>query len=121
MYVHGPIVQGHTHRGQLLGSVAANGGGGGELAVDVYRPGGRYGVALTRVLRQQEPGEGARPQGYDVVNGLRGEAVLFRSRMDVTAGLGAEYELNRDFQRDVFNLAATLGVRWRFSGDRGGR
>jgi hypothetical protein len=49
------------------------------------------------------------------VNGLRGEAVLFRSRMDLTAGLGAEYELNRDFQRDVFNLAATLGVRWRFT------
>lgn len=112
-YIHARSRQGHTHRGQVLGSPAAYGGSGSLLAVDRYHPGGRWTLAWRRTLRQERgdfltTGE-VRPP--DVMQGVRAEALLFRGRWGVFGGVEGVYNFNRDFQSSVFNLNAGIGVR----------
>src|SRR2546426_7752470 len=45
-----PLAQGHTERGQILGSDVGLDGTGATLAVDWYSPRGRWSVRWTRVL-----------------------------------------------------------------------
>ena len=112
LYVHGVLQQGHTQLGQILGSEAGLGGGGSTLAVDLYHPGGRWSAALTREIRQNR---GAFAQtddrSIDLLQALRFNGLFFRGRYDITAGLTAVYEFNRDFGADAFNLNAVVGVR----------
>jgi hypothetical protein len=112
-YVHvNGLQQGHTQRGEVLGSPAAVGGSGGTLAADLYHAGGRWSVAASRVLRQERevaPGSGV--EGVDVVHALGAEGVFFRGRYDLTAGVTAAYEQNRNFDDDSFNLNLRLGAR----------
>lgn len=114
-YTNGSIQQGHTNRGKLLGSYAGLGGAGALAAFDIYHPGGRWTFSWSRVLRRQRGGFATTgqpdPKGLDVVHTLGANALLFRGRYDITAGLTAVYEFNRDFGNDAFNLNATLGVR----------
>ena len=50
-YEHSPITQGHTQRGQLLGTMLLEGGGGGAMRVDRYTSAGRISVmAVSRSL-----------------------------------------------------------------------
>lgn len=112
MYTHARSRQGHTHRGQILGSPAAFGGGGGTLALDAYGPGGRWGVALSRVRVRSPIGRAPAPDAkVDVVHSLAGEAVLFRPGFDLVAGVRASYELNRHYRGDAMNLSASIGGR----------
>lgn len=115
-YTHSELRQGHTHRGQLLGSPAVYGGGGGVLAVEGFTPRGRWRVDWTRTRMRDnwganpavEPNEDAMT---DVVHSLGAEAVLFRGALDLQAGLRASWEINRHFAGDAVNLSADLGVR----------
>lgn len=114
-YVHANTRQGHTHRGQLLGSPAAYGGSGSTLALDRYHPGGRWTLRWRRMLRQErgeflETGEAER---LDVLQGLGAEALLFRGRWEATARVEGVYNFNRNFESDAFNLGAALEVRAR--------
>jgi hypothetical protein len=113
-YTSGSIIQGHTNRGKLMGSYAM-GGAGALAALDTYHRGGRWTVWWSRVLRRQRGGFAATgqpdPHGLDVVHTLGWNALIFRGRYDITAGLTAVYELNRDFARNTFNLNAVLGAR----------
>src|SRR2546426_219490 len=52
-YIHGTVRQGHTERGQLLGSYAGFGGAGGIAALETYYPGGRWTLSWTRILQRQ--------------------------------------------------------------------
>lgn len=114
-YVHGWTRQGHTHRGQVLGSAAGYGGAGSILAIDRYHPGGRWTLAWTRTVRADRGDlSGAPaldPKGLDVIHTLGAETLFFVGRFDVTAGLTGGYNLNRNFTTDAFNLNAVLGVR----------
>lgn len=114
-YTNGSIPQGHTNRGKLLGSYAGLGGAGALAAFDIYHPGGRWTFSWSRVLRRQRGGFATTgqpdPKGLDVVHTLGANALLFRGRYDITAGLTAVYEFNRDFGNDAFDLNATLGMR----------
>ena len=115
LYVHGVLQQGHTQLGQILGSEAGLGGGGSTLAVDLYHPGGRWSAVLTREIRQNR-GAFARTgqpddRSIDLLQALSVNGLLFRGRYDLTAGLTAVYEFNRDFGADAFNLNAVVGVR----------
>ena len=119
-YVHSSTVrQGHTQRGQILGSSAGFGGAGAIIALDTYHPGGRWTLSWSRVLRRQGGAFASDsvvdPRGLDVMHALSWNALFFRGRYDVTAGLTAVYELNRDFRGDAVNFNATLGLRaaWR--------
>jgi hypothetical protein len=52
------------------------------------------------------------PQNADVFHALGLDGMLFRGRTALTYELTGVYELNRDFQRDAFNLRAATGVRY---------
>lgn len=119
-YVHGgDVPQGHTQRGQLLGSYAGFGGGGGIAAFDTYYPGGRWSLSWTRILVRQRgaffPDSIYDPRGLDVQHALTWSGLLFRGRYDITTSATFVYEFNRDFRADYVNLNATFGVRgyWR--------
>ena len=119
-YIHSPFVrQGHTERGQLLGSYAGFGGGGGIAAFETYYPGGRWTLSWTRILQRQRgaffPDSIIDPRGLDVMHALSWNALFFRGRYDITTSATLVYEFNRDFRADYVNLNATFGVRafWR--------
>jgi hypothetical protein len=114
-YEHSRVRQGHTHRGQVLGAAYGRGGGGSVVGVDRYSRRGRlraewlYGREATR-WRYWRHGESS-AGGTDVVHALGFEGVRLGSRLDVTAGTTAVFNLNRHFEADAFNLNARLGVR----------
>jgi len=116
VYVHtGEPTQGHTERGQLLGSAACLGGAATVVALDVYHPGGRWTVQVTRMLRQDAgdfPRSGqVNPRARDLQHTIALEELVFRRRYDLLVQAAAVYELNRDFRRDAFNLNLVVGVR----------
>jgi hypothetical protein len=110
---HSQLRQGHTQYGELLGSASGLGGSATTLAVEVYRPDGRWTWEAARRVRQQPLGESVPAGRVDVFNVLRAERLRFTRRGDVTAGVAAIHELNRDFRRDAFNLRLELGWRAR--------
>jgi hypothetical protein len=115
IYRHTGTRQGHTQRGQVLGSAAAYGGDGAVLGIDLYHPGGRWSFDWRRTLRHER---GVRsgaldvdPHAVDVIHSIGVESLIFRGRFDIAAGLRAAENLNRNHSSDVFNLNATIGVR----------
>jgi len=111
IYVHTGLRQGHTHRGQILGSPAAYGGAGAEIAFDRYHQGGRWSVALGRELRRERSRRTDEPGMYDVLYRAGGTALLRYGRLDLDGGVEAVWNLNRDFDGSAFNLQTRLGVR----------
>jgi hypothetical protein len=113
-YRHTMMRQGHTNRGQILGSPAGLGGAGAMLAADYFHPDGRWTVSWSRELRLEDllRPEG-RPRESDVLNGVGVEALLFRRGLEITTGVRGVYEINRNFGSDAFNLNATMQVRVR--------
>jgi len=119
-YIHSSVVrQGHTQRGQLLGSYAGFGGAGSVAAFETFFPGGRWSLSWTRILQRQRgaffPDSIVDPRGLDVMHALSWSALFFRGRYDITSSATLVYEFNRDFRADHVNLNATFGVRalWR--------
>jgi hypothetical protein len=49
MYIHLPLVQGHTHRGQLLAAPVGIGGEGAIVTLDRYTRRGRLGASIGRI------------------------------------------------------------------------
>jgi hypothetical protein len=113
-FIHIPHLQGHTHRGQMLGATAVYGGAGTTLAADLYHPRGRWTLEWSRELRR-ELDEGpvpAEPTGdFEVLHALRAQALWHLGRFHLTTALGGISNLNRDFAGDVFNLNVMIGVR----------
>jgi hypothetical protein len=117
VYGHAPITQGHTQRGQLLGSVAAMGGAGSQIAVDRYARGGRWSLVFDRLQRaRQSPyeREGAPPDGYDVQYAVALQRVWRRGPLVLSGEGTLVRELNRDFARDVWNSRVRTGAAWTF-------
>ena len=114
-YRHGFTRQGHTQRGQVLGSAAGVGGSATVVALDRYHRAGRWTLFWSRELRQNR-GEfwitGVRdPDGFDVQHSLGAEALLFTGAFDITVGATGAYNFNRDLGSDAFNLNASLSIR----------
>lgn len=110
---HGQLRQGHTQYGELLGSASGLGGSATTLALDAFRPDGRWTWELARRVRQQPLGESTTARQLDVYHVARAERVRFGRRGDLSTGVAAIYELNRDFRRDALNLRLELGWRMR--------
>ena len=114
-YVHSVTRQGHTERGQILGSPAAYDGAGSTLALDLYDPRGRVTASWTRLFRQDEVDlaqpDSVLPSPLDVTHALGVNALLFAGRFDVTAGVTGVYEFNRYEAGNAFNLNVVLGLR----------
>ncbi len=113
MYRHSGIVQGHTHRGQLLASPAGHGGAGSTLGIDRYHRNGRWSVEWhRRVERDRTVGiVGSDPADIDVTYVLSVDAVRFEGPVDLDVGLAAAYNLNRYLQDDAFNWNLRVGAR----------
>jgi hypothetical protein len=114
-YGHGGLRQGHTHRGQVLGTSVARGGRGSVLALDSYNPAGRWTVAWTRELRRggasyDDPDD---VRGPDVLHGLSMESVRDVGRVELLAGVAAAWNLNRYRLRDAYNVRLVAGARAR--------
>ena len=114
-YVHyAGARQGHTQRGQLLGSSAGYGGGGSVLAVDRYHRRGRWTAEWTRTLRRERVGstalDGRNNEALDVMHSLGAEAVLFRGGWEIISRVGGSYNFNRNFGSDAANLHVRFGV-----------
>ena len=117
-YLHNLLVQGHTNRGQVLGSPALRGGGGANVGVDFYGPTGRTSIDFHRIRRLAMLSEGAaNAHQIDVQHALVVERSMFVRGIDVVGGLTGVWELNRDYRHDAANVGATVGVRLG-SGDR---
>lgn len=112
LYVHNFTRQGHTLRGQILGAPAAYTGGGSVIAVDHYRPGGRWSAVWERTLRGERSGVGGASRLNDVQHALGVEALLSRGAWELTSSLRGVYEFNRRPGEDAFNLNLALGAKY---------
>lgn len=120
LYVHASQRQGHTQYGQILGAPDGYGGASSFLAVDFFHPKGRWSVSWNRSLRGTDgPYGSVQPRGIDVVHSVAVEGLLFRGAFDLSGGLTAALDLNRDFRRDVFNLNVFIGVTGNLARRRG--
>lgn len=111
-YSHAFVRQGHTERGQLLGSPAIYGGGGSVLAADYFSPGGRWSVSWRRSMRQDRTRDWSYGEvikgGDDTYHVLRGEVLRLHGRWALTAGVAGVYNRHRYQESNVFNLNTTL-------------
>jgi hypothetical protein len=110
-YVHSVVRQGHTHRGEFLGTPAAFGGAAAVLRLDRYAPGRRLGVQLSRELLGETDEAGtmlvdALHVRYTLGTGL----VAFRGRVEWNAGAAASADMNRTPGHNVFNLHLRAGA-----------
>lgn len=116
IYIHGVILQGHTNRGQLLGSDAGVGSGGGSvIAWDRYERRGGISIGWTRTIREQNGSfyiTGVTdPRANDVQNALTFTRVRYLGNAEFTTGVTAVREFNRDLQADAWNMNLVVGFR----------
>lgn len=113
-YRHAGTLQGLTNRGQLLGSPAVYGGGGGTVAWDRYDARGRVSLVGERtMILDWLPGIGEDGLPWSEIRyGARAELLRFRGDGEWAVGVAPSYTLNRNLEqgRDVFDIAVTL--RW---------
>ena len=116
VYLHSPLRQGHTNRGQLLGaSAGVNAAAASSLAWTRYSRTGRTTVTLRRIVRDQEGDYYltglTNPRGSDVLVAAGFERMRYGSVVDLGAKIEVMDELNRNFERDVGNLNLQLTAR----------
>ena len=122
LYWHAGVDQGHTNRGQILGSPAAYGGSGFILAIDSYSSWGRWRASWLREARDEglatcttfacgKPAADGPTQ--DVMYSLGGEVLWFKGRWEWTGGLTVTWNLNRNFESDRWNLRPAVRSRVR--------
>ena len=116
IYIHEILLQGHTNRGQPLGSDTGVGAGGGSLvAWDKYDLGGRTSIVWTRTIREQNGSFYATgiadPRANDVQNAITLARSMLLGSGEFTAGLTLVREFNRDLVSDAWNTNLLFGYR----------
>jgi len=113
IYIHSPLRQGHTNRGQLLGAdIGVSAAAASTVRWDHYSTGGRWAAFWKRNVRQ-ETGDppldnpGAR-QVSDVQHAFGFERLRFTRRFDVTTSLTLMRDLSRDLSASRFNANAAV-------------
>ena len=117
IYLHAPIRQGHTHRGQLLGAgFGVASASGTVLAFEQHDARRSTTVAWSRFVRQERFRELIVPpwelnlDSTDVQHALEVEHRFDRGGRQFRVGLGGVYEFNRNFGKDAFNLMLSGGI-----------
>jgi hypothetical protein len=103
-YIHAPVLQGYTQRGQVLGAPGGFGGGAAVLAVDWLAPRGRRTVLWRRL--QEEPSTGTSKPVLS--HAVSVDWLIFRPRIDLQPELTGVYTLNRPTAGSTFNLRFAL-------------
>ena len=107
-YMHSPILQGHTQRGQVLGAPSGFGGGGASLGLELYSPSGRISLAWRRAMHEPPP---VPAMPHDVTHSLTLGANLFRRTFDLAPELALVYEANRKGGGAINGRVALSGRR----------
>ena len=110
------MLQGHTNRGQLLGSDAGVGSGGGSLiAWDRYDRRGSTSIGWTRTIREQNGSfyiTGVTdPRANDVQNAVAFLRTRYLGNAEFTTGVTVVREFNRDLEADAWNMNLVVGFR----------
>ena len=132
VYLHSPLRQGHTNRGQLLGtSAGVAAAAASTLSWKRYSAAGRTGVSIRRMVRDQIgnyrdqlltlgeteplPGEENIPDSRktDVIVGVGVDRMQFTRYGDFGAKLELMQNYNRNFADNVVNLNLQLMARLR--------
>jgi hypothetical protein len=118
IYLHSPVIQGHTNRGQVLGADAGVGSGGGSvIGWDRYGRRGSTSVAWTRTIREQDATfylTGITdPRANDVQNALTLARTRFVGEAQITASVTLVREFNRDLRSDASDVNLFIGGRLR--------
>lgn len=119
VYLHSVLRQGHTNRGQLLGSdVGAGTGGAQTVAFDRYTTNGRLTAFVSRVVTHEvrtfyRSGVAA-GNTVDEINSIGVEGLRFIGPFDVMARVVLAVDLDRYFVADRANGNFVLGVRQNF-------
>ncbi|MEO5579307.1 MAG: capsule assembly Wzi family protein, partial [Gemmatimonadaceae bacterium] len=120
IYLHAPLRQGHTNRGQMLGAGVGPGSGSAQVfAFDRYTTGGRLTALVSRVTNRelQSTGYVSGPPAdnpVDVQNSFGVELARFVGPFDVTGKGVLTSNLNRNFRGDRVNGTLALIVRQDF-------
>jgi len=119
VYLHGVLRQGHTNRGQLLGSEVGPGTGGAQtMAFDRYSTNGRLTAFVSRVVTHEVRTlyRSGVPAGntVDEINSIGLEGTRFIGPFDVMARVVLAVDLDRYFLADRANGNLVLGVRQNF-------
>lgn len=94
-YEHASVTQGHTMRGQLLGSYLLERTGGLEIAVDRYTSWGRVGGMLTQRAMPEDGTEGVRAIAARSQWALAGSLSRTVSRGEFSLRAGVALDVNR--------------------------
>ena len=116
IYLHGIMLQGHTNRGQPLGSDTGVGSGGGSLVSwDRYDRTGATSIGWTRTIREQNGGfyvTGVTDsRANDVQNAITFVGTRYMRSGEFTTGITMVREFNRDLQADAWNANLLVGFR----------
>jgi hypothetical protein len=122
IYLHQPLTQGHTYKGQLLGADVSIGSGMAYLfAFERYTAGGKLKVFTSRVTQhelssrdKQYTSGPALEKPVDVQNSLGAELSRFVGTFDISGRIVLTSELNRYFLSDKSNANFALTVRQGF-------
>lgn len=110
-YDHGRITQGHTLRGQILGTYLLERTGGLEVAVDHYARWGRVGGMLTQRAMPEDLREGVLAADARSQWALEGSATRFVGKHDLFMRAGWVLDVNRRPGADAAARFLTLGTR----------
>jgi hypothetical protein len=115
IYVHSPIRQGHTNRGQLLGAdIGVAAAAASTVRWDHYSSGGRWAVFWRRNVRQETSDPALRapsvPQISDVLHAFGYERLTFTRRFDITTSFTFMRDLSRDLSNGRSNLNAAVAI-----------
>jgi hypothetical protein len=111
-YVHGIVREGHTLRGQPLGSIGGFGGGASTVALDLYSPRARTTIRWDRIMRAEYLQDGLTdPSRADVMQALGAEIARRGPKGWWSLCATAVEDLNRNFSGDAFNLNLSASFR----------
>jgi hypothetical protein len=115
IYIHTPLRQGHTNRGQLLGAdIGVGEAAGSTVRWDHYSPTGRWAIFWRRNVRQETNDPSltapAAPQVSDVLHAFGFERLKFTRRFDITTSLTLMRDWNRDLVYSRYNTNAAVSI-----------
>lgn len=111
MYAHSQIVEGHTHRGQVLGSAAVQGGSGMALRLNRYGATSTLTVAYDRIDQIAFQQAGTEADAREVMHAVQVERIGIGPLMDLGARVDFVYR-QRSTVVGPSSLGVMLGASW---------